>query len=110
MKTHAIYYRWLWRFRPGMPYFISGYRYCEAAMATKVTNEGQVTIPKWVQDQVGGPGSEVAFRRAADGTIVLEKAEAPEPLDPDRFAKVTGILPSSPSTDEIMALLRGEPE
>jgi antitoxin PrlF len=93
-----------------MPYFISGYRYCEAAMATKVTNEGQVAIPKWVQDQVGGPGSEVAFRRAADGTIVLEKAEAPEPLDPDRFAKVTGILPSSPSTDEIMALLRGEPE
>jgi len=79
-------------------------------MATKVTDEGQVTIPSWVQEQVGGPGCEVAFRRAADGTIVLEKAEAPPPLDPDRFEKVVGILPPSPSTDEIMALLRGEPE
>jgi antitoxin PrlF len=78
-------------------------------MATKVTDEGQVTIPKWVQDHVGGPGSEVVFRRAIDGSVVLEKAEA-TPLDPDRFAKVTGILPPSPSTDEIMALLRGEPE
>jgi antitoxin PrlF len=76
-------------------------------MATKVTDEGQVTIPKWVQDQVGGPGSEVAFRRAADGTIVLEKAEA-TPLDPDRFAKLRGIAGPGPSTDEIMALLRGD--
>jgi AbrB family looped-hinge helix DNA binding protein len=82
----------------------------EAAMATKVTDNGQVTIPKWVQDQVGGPGTEVAFRRAADGTVVLEKAEVTPPLDPDRFAKARGILPPSPSTDEIMALLRGEPE
>ena len=79
-------------------------------MATKVTDQGQVTIPKWVQDQLGGPGSEVAFRRAADGSVIIEKAAITTPLDPDRFAKVTGILPSSPSTDEIMALLRGEPE
>jgi AbrB family looped-hinge helix DNA binding protein len=79
-------------------------------MATKVTDEGQVTIPKWVQDHVGGPGSEVAFRRAADGTIVLEKAEVAPPLDPDRFAKAVGSAGPGPSTDEIMALLRGEPE
>jgi AbrB family looped-hinge helix DNA binding protein len=78
-------------------------------MATKVTDEGQVTIPKWVQDQVGGPGSEVAFRRAADGTIVLEKIAVDADRRP-RFDKVVGILPASPSTDEIMALLRGEPE
>jgi antitoxin PrlF len=78
-------------------------------MATKVTDEGQVTIPKWVQDQLGGPGSEVAFRRAADGTSVLEKMEADAARRP-RFDKVLGILPASPSTDEIMALLRGEPE
>jgi AbrB family looped-hinge helix DNA binding protein len=79
-------------------------------MATKVTEGGQVTIPKWVQDQVGGPGSEVAFRRAADGTVVLEKAEEAPPLDPDRFAKAVGSAGPGPSTDELMALLRGEPE
>ena len=78
-------------------------------MATKVTDEGQVAIPKWVQDQVGGPGSEVAFRRAADGTIVLEKMEVDAASRP-RFDKVVGILPASPSTDEIMVLIRGEPE
>jgi antitoxin PrlF len=81
----------------------------EDAMATKVTDEGRVTIPKWVQDQIGGPGSEVAFRRAGDGTIVLEKMEVDADRRP-RFDKVVGILPASPSTDEIMALLRGEPE
>jgi antitoxin PrlF len=77
-------------------------------MATKVTDEGQVTIPKPVLEHLGiGPGSEVAFRRAADGTVVLEKAEA-APLDPDRFAKLRGIAGPGPSTDEIMALLRGD--
>lgn len=77
-------------------------------MATKVTPECQVTLPKSVLDQLGiGPGSEVAFRRAADGSIVLEKAEA-TPLDPDRFAKLRGIAGPGPSTDEIMAMTRGE--
>jgi antitoxin PrlF len=45
-------------------------------MPTKLTRKGQVTIPKPVRDHVGiGPGSEVAFRRAADGSIVIEKAD-----------------------------------
>jgi bifunctional DNA-binding transcriptional regulator/antitoxin component of YhaV-PrlF toxin-antitoxin module len=60
-------------------------------MATKVTDEGQVTIPRWVQDQVGGLGSEVAFRRAADGTIVLEKADAGAALPPGRLEELVGI-------------------
>jgi bifunctional DNA-binding transcriptional regulator/antitoxin component of YhaV-PrlF toxin-antitoxin module len=77
-------------------------------MTIKVTDDGQVAVPRWVQDQIGGPGSEVAFRRAADGTIVLEKARAAEPLDPDRFAKLRGIAGPGPSTDEIMAMTRGE--
>ena len=40
-------------------------------MATTLTSKGQVTIPKPVRDYLGiGPGSQVAFRRAADGSIV----------------------------------------
>jgi AbrB family looped-hinge helix DNA binding protein len=77
-------------------------------MATKVTDEGQVTIPKWVQDQVGGPGSEVAFRRAADGSVIIEKVAVTTPLDPDRFAKQRGIANAGLSTDEIMAMTRGD--
>ena len=76
-------------------------------MATKLTSKGQVTIPKRVRDHLGiGPGSEVAFRRAADGSIVIEKADGTRPES--RFAKVIGIAGPGPSTDEIMAMLRGD--
>jgi AbrB family looped-hinge helix DNA binding protein len=78
-------------------------------MASKITRECQVTLPRFVLDQLGiGPGSEVEFRHAADGGIVLEKAEAAPPLDPDRFAKLRGIAGPGPSTDEIMAMTRGD--
>jgi antitoxin PrlF len=79
-------------------------------MATTVTSKGQVTIPKPVRDHLGiVPGSQVAFRRAADGSIVIEKADATEP-QPSRFAKVRGSAGPGMTTDELMALLRGEPE
>ena len=45
-------------------------------MATTVTRKGQVTIPKPVRDHLGiGPGSRIAFRRAGDGSIVIERAD-----------------------------------
>jgi antitoxin PrlF len=76
-------------------------------METKVTRKGQVTIPKPVRDHLGiVPGSQVAFRRAADGSIVLENADGTQ--RPSRFAKVVGSAGPGPSTDEIMALLRGD--
>ena len=79
-------------------------------MATTVTSKGQVTIPKPVRDHLGiVPGSKIAFRRAADGGIVIEKADATVPL-PSRFAKVRGSAGPGMTTDELMALLRGEPE
>jgi antitoxin PrlF len=78
----------------------------EATMATTVTSKGQVTIPKPVRDHLGiVPGSQIAFRRAADGSIVVEKADGTR--QPSRFAKVIGSAGPGPSTDEIMALLRG---
>ena len=78
-------------------------------MATKVTSKGQVTIPKPVRDHLGiVPGSEVEFRRSADGGIVIERADGTRP--PSRFAKLVGSAGPGMSTDELMALLRGEPE
>jgi antitoxin PrlF len=78
-------------------------------MATRVTSKGQVTIPKPVRDHLGiVPGSQVAFRRADDGSIVIEKAEATKRL-PGRLENLRGHAGrSSMSTDEIMALLRGD--
>jgi bifunctional DNA-binding transcriptional regulator/antitoxin component of YhaV-PrlF toxin-antitoxin module len=77
-------------------------------MATKLTDEGQVTVPKWVQEQVGGPGSEVAFRRAADGTVVLEKVETSAERPANRLSELVGIAGPGLSTEEIMAMTRGE--
>jgi AbrB family looped-hinge helix DNA binding protein len=83
------------------------YYFWRLAMATRVTSKGQVTIPKPVRDHLGiVPGSQVAFRRAADGSIVIEKADGTQ--QPSRFAKLVGIAGPGPSTDEIMAMTRGE--
>jgi len=72
-----------------------------------MTSKGQVTIPKPVRDHLGiGPGSQVAFRRAADGSIVIEKADGTR--QPSRFAKLVGSAGPGLSTDELMALLRGD--
>jgi antitoxin PrlF len=76
-------------------------------MATTVTSKGQVTIPKPVRDHLGiGPGSQIAFRRTDDGSIIIEKADGMQ--QPSRFAKVIGSAGPGPTTDEIMALLRGD--
>jgi antitoxin PrlF len=76
-------------------------------MATTVTSKGQVTIPKPIRDHLGiCPGSRVAFRRAPDGSIVIEKADGTR--QPSRFAELVGIAGPGPSTDEIMAVTRGE--
>jgi len=78
-------------------------------MATTVTSKGQVTIPKPVRDYLGiEPGSQVEFRRMADGTIIIERADGTRP--PSRFAKAVGSAGPGMTTDELMKLLRGDPE
>ncbi len=78
-------------------------------MATTVTSKGQVTIPKPVRDHLGiSPGSRVEFRRGADGSIVLERADGTAP-QPSRLASLRGHAGrGNMSTDEIMKLLRGD--
>lgn len=76
-------------------------------MSTTVTAKGQVTIPKPVRDLLGlAPGSLVDFRRAADGSVVLVRADEARPAS--RFAKLRGHAGKGLSTDEIMALTRGD--
>ena len=76
-------------------------------MATTVTAKGQVTIPKPIREFLGiGPGSVVDFKRAADGSVVLVPNKAAKPEG--RFARFRGHAKGGLSTDEIMALTRGE--
>lgn len=77
-------------------------------MSTTVTSKGQVTIPKAVRELLGVlPGSKVEFKVATNGDIVLKRADGTTP-EPNRFAKYRGFLGPSPTTDEIMAMLRGD--
>jgi len=76
-------------------------------MASRVTRKGQVTIPKRVRDYLGiEPGSMVDFDVSPDGRIVLIKQGAPP--EPDRFEKLRGTAPTKLTTDQLMALLRGD--
>lgn len=76
-------------------------------MTTTVTAKGQVTIPKPVRDLLGiVPGSRVDFLRAADGSVVLTRVDERQPVS--RFAKLRGHAGEGLTTDEIMALTRGE--
>jgi AbrB family looped-hinge helix DNA binding protein len=78
-------------------------------MSTQVTTKGQVTIPKAVRDLLGiESGNAVDFQMAPDGRIVLTKAGGPPPAS--RFATLRGRAGPGLSTDEIMALTRGEDE
>jgi antitoxin PrlF len=73
---------------------------------TKMTTKGQVTVPKRLRDYLGlKPGSDVDFELSQDGRVFLKAHHgAPE----SRFARLRGSAKSGMTTDELMALTRGE--
>ncbi len=76
-----------------------------------LTVKGQVTIPKPIRDLLEiGPGSAVSFMMDPDGRIVLRKAEdgAVQPPAVSRFEQLRGSAGAGLSTDQIMALTRGD--
>jgi AbrB family looped-hinge helix DNA binding protein len=76
-------------------------------MATAVTSKGQVTIPKPIRDRLGiERGDAVEFELASDGRVVLVKVDGGRPVS--RFEALRGRAGEGLSTDEIMALTRGE--
>jgi len=76
-------------------------------MAPTVTSKGQVTIPKLVRDRLGiVHGSAVDFELAPDGRVVLVNLQDTRPAS--RFATLRGRAGPGLSTEEIMALTRGE--
>jgi AbrB family looped-hinge helix DNA binding protein len=80
-------------------------------MSTTVTRKGQVTIPKAVRDRLNlKPGSAVDFELTPDGHFVLAKAgKKPAARVKGRFDRIRGVLKGEMTTDEIMALMRGDP-
>lgn len=75
---------------------------------TTVTSKGQVTIPKPMRDRLGiKPGTQVIFALDKAGRVYLEAADGGRP-GRSRFEKLRGTANTRMSTDEIMALTRGE--
>jgi antitoxin PrlF len=77
-------------------------------MPTTVTSKGQVTIPKRIRDRLGiTPGTKVAFNLDKEGRAFLEADDAKRP-QPSRFERLRGTATTPLSTDQIMALTRGD--
>lgn len=73
---------------------------------TTMTSKGQVTIPKRMREALGlKPGSKVAFEYQGNGKALMHR-EGKLPVS--RFAKLRGSLKSDLTTDQIMAMTRGE--
>ena len=74
----------------------------------RVTDKGQVTIPKELRDELGiGAGSEVVFERAED-SIVIRKATSAPSRGRRLAERLRGRGDVALTTDEIMALTRGD--
>jgi antitoxin PrlF len=81
--------------------------YRRNAMATNVTSKGQVTIPKPLRERLGiEPGNAVDFELTPDGRVVLFKVGGERRVS--KFDALRGRAGAGFSTDEIMALTRGE--
>ena len=73
----------------------------------KMNAKGQVTIPKCIRDEMGiTPGCEVAIR-FEDGAVVVSKIGSRN-RGADWIRRTQGGGDMSMTTDEIMALTRGE--
>jgi AbrB family looped-hinge helix DNA binding protein len=74
----------------------------------KITSKGQVTIPQEIRERCGFlPGTEVSF--VQDGnTLRVVKEEGPQERGRTLVARLRGRATVSMTTDEILALTRGD--
>ena len=74
----------------------------------KITSKGQVTIPAEIREDIGLlPGTEVEFE-VEDGKAVIKKAAGSRRRGRRLVEAMKGKGAVRMSTDEIMALTRGE--
>jgi AbrB family looped-hinge helix DNA binding protein len=72
-------------------------------MKTRVSERGQITIPKPVRERLGIKPGQILEVREQDGAVVAYKAASLDPL-----LAVTGIIASDRGTDDLIEDIRGE--
>ncbi len=74
----------------------------------KITTKGQVTIPQYIREELGLlPHTEVEFE-IQQGAVLLRKAEGSQRRGRALIEHMRGRADAGLSTDQIMALTRGE--
>jgi len=74
----------------------------------RVTSKGQVTIPHEIRDRMGiTPQSEVEFL-VEEGQVILRKIRSSNPRGEQLVRRLRGQATVRMTTDQIMALTRGE--
>ena len=73
----------------------------------RITTKGQVTIPLHIRKKLGlVPHSEVTFTEEGDRVYLVPDSH---PLDkPNKFRRFRGVATVRMTTEEIMALTRGD--
>lgn len=74
-------------------------------MKAILSEKGQVTIPKVLRERLGLKAGQVLDFTDEQGRLVAKKAAETDPVE-----SVYGVLSSEPSTDALIALMRGEPD
>ena len=75
------------------------------SMKAIISEKGQVTIPKALRDRLGIRAGQVLDFSDEQGRLVATKATETDPVE-----SVYGILSSEPSSDALIASMRGEPD
>jgi AbrB family looped-hinge helix DNA binding protein len=73
-------------------------------MKTRVSEKGQITIPKSVREKLGIRPGTVLEVEAVGGKVVAAKSE---PVDPDIRWRGRGRLPGELTVDEYLRRVRG---
>jgi AbrB family looped-hinge helix DNA binding protein len=71
----------------------------------RVSEKGQVTIPKQLRDRLGIRAGQILEFKEERGRLVATKTSSDDPID-----RVYGILKTDTSTDEFIEELRGRPD
>ena len=75
----------------------------------KITSKGQVTIPQDIREKYGFmPETEVLFQMRDNGELVVTKDKTKKGRGWEIVKHLTGRLKGGLTTDELMALTRGE--